>query len=285
MNRQFMLAIAGTLLLVALLSCVFTVSESELAVGTRNGVARNYLPGLHWCWPFERIVHVERRIVTQRLPGEAFLSSEQQSLSVDLVLNWRVQNPAVFLSATGADEQLAGARLAEVLRSELKSSYARAPLAKIIGLADGGFSPALLARLQSVAQQLGLAILDARVQRIDTTEEVANAIFKRMQAAFAAQAGQIRAEGVADAGRIRAEAERNRAEILAAGNRDAQRLRGEADGQAALIYARAYGRSPEFANFYRTLQAYRAALGREGDILVIEPEGDFYKYLRNAARH
>ena len=114
---------------------------------------------------------------------------------------------------------------------------------------------------------------------------MANAIFKRMQSAFAAQAAQVRAEGVADAGRIRAEAERNRAEILAAGNRDAQRLRGEADGQAALIYARAYGRSPEFASFYRSLQAYRAALGREGDILVIEPEGEFYKYLRSPARH
>jgi membrane protease subunit HflC len=143
----------------------------------------------------------------------------------------------------------------------------------------------LLARLQGVAAQLGLVILGARVQRIDTTEEVANAIFKRMQAGFDAQAKQIRAEGSVDAGRIHAEAERNRAEILAAGNRDSQRVRGEGDGQAALIYARAYGRSPEFANFYRTLQAYRATLGREGDILVIEPEGDFYKYLRSAGRH
>ena len=123
------------------------------------------------------------------------------------------------------------------------------------------------------------------MQRIDTTEEVTNAVLKRMQAVFAAKSAQIRAEGASDAGRMRAEAERNRAEILSGANRDAQRLRGEGDGQAAMIYARAYGRSPEFATFYRSLQAYRSALGLAGDILVIEPEGDFYKYLRSAARH
>ena len=285
MNRQFMLAVLGALLLVVLWSSVLTVSEGELAVGSHNGITTNYQPGLHWCWPIERIVRVERRIVTQRLPAEAFLSSEQQSLSIDLVINWRVANAATFLGAIGADEQQAGGRLADALRSELKSAYARLPLTDIIRLPDGGVNAELMTHLRATAQQLGLAVLDARVQRIDTTEEVANAIFRRMQAAFGAQAGQIRAEAAADAGRIRAEAERNRAEILGNGNRDAQRLRGEGDGQAALIYARAYGRSPEFANFYRSLQAYRTALGREGDILVIEPEGDFYKYLRSAGRH
>ena len=285
MNRQFIGAVAGALLLAALGSSVFTVGEAELAVGTHNGTMTDYQPGLHWCWPFEHVARVERRIITQKLPAESFLSSEQQALAIDLELNWRVQNAATFLSAAGGDEQLASGRLADVLRSDLKSAYAQQTLAQIISLPDGGFSPAQRKRLQAQAQQLGLLVLDARVQRIDTTLDSGNAIFKRMQAAFEAQARQIRAEGAADAGRIRAEAERNRAEILAAGNREAQRVRGEGDGQAAAIYARAYGRSPEFANFFRTLQAYRLSLGREGDILVIEPEGDFYKYLRSAARH
>ena len=285
MSRQFMLAILAALLLAVLGSRVFTVAETELAVCSGNGSPTNYGPGLHWCWPPEHIVRMEGRVISQRLPGETFLSSEQQSLSIDLVINWRVDNAATFLAASGADEQVASGRLADVLRSELKSTYARLPLVEIIRLPDGGFSAPLMKHLRSSAQQLGLAVLDAHVQRIDTTEEVSNAIFKRMQAAFSAEAGKTRAEGVADAGRIRAEAERNRAEILANGNRDAQRLRGEGDGQAALIYARAYGRSPEFANFYRSLQAYRTALGLPGDILVIQPEGDFYKYLRSAARH
>ncbi len=285
MSRQFMLAILAALLLGVLGSRAFTVAETELAVCSGNGSTTSYQPGLHWCWPPASIVRVERRVISQHLTGEAFLSSEQQSLSIDLVINWRVDNAANFLTASGADEQVAGGRLADTLRSDLKSAYARLPLAEIIRLPDGGISAPLMSHLRSSAQQLGLSVLDAHVQRVDTTEDVSNAIFKRMQTAFAAQAGQIRSEGQADAGRIRAEAERNRAEILANGSRDAQRLRGEGDGQAALVYARGYGRSPEFANFYRSLQAYRTALGREGDILVIQPEGDFYKYLRSAARH
>lgn len=285
MNRQFMLAVFGALLLVVLWSSAFTVNEGEVAVGSGAGGTTIYQPGLHWRWPTENIVPVDRRVVSLRLPGETFLSNEQQGLSIDLVLNWRVENAATFVTAAGGDEQQAGNRLADVLRSELKSAYIQLPLAEIIRLPDGGFDAQLLGHLRATAQKLGLAVLDARVQRVDTTVDVANAIFSRMQAAFAAQAGQIRAQGLAEANRMRAEAERNRAEILGNGNREAQRLRGEGDGQAALIYARAYGRNPEFANFYRSLQAYRTALGREGDILVIEPEGDFYKYLRSAARH
>ena len=287
MNRAVIATAMGTLLLVALASSMFTVSETELAVRTRFGqvTATDYLPGLHWCWPFERVARVERRIVAQQLLGETFLSSEQQALRIDLALDWQVRDAARFLSASGGDEQAAGARLADLLRSDLKSAYAKLTLAQIITAPHSGVAPASLARLQALAQQLGISIRDVRVQRIDTAEEVTNAVLKRMQAAFAAMSAQIRAEGVADAGRIRAEAERNRAEILASANRDAQRVRGEGDGQAAMIYARAYGRSPEFAAFYRSLQAYRTALGREGDILVIEPEGDFYKYLHSAARH
>jgi len=287
MHRSLIATAMGTLLLVALASSVFTVSETELAVRTRFGqvTTAEYRPGLHWCWPFERVARVERRIITQELLGETFLSSEQQGLRIDLALAWQVRDAARFLSASGGDEQAAGARLADLLRSDLKSAYAQLTLAQIITAPDSGVSPASLARLQALAQSLGISVSDARVQRIDTTEEVTNAVLKRMQAAFAAKSAQIRAEGAADAGRMRAEAERNRAEILASANRDAQRLRGDGDGQAAMIYARAYGRSPEFATFYRSLQAYRSALGLEGDILVIEPEGDFYKYLRSAARH
>ncbi len=287
MHRSLIATATGTLLLVALASSVFTVSETELAVRTRFGqvMSDDYRPGLHWCWPFERVARVERRIIAQDLLGETFLSSEQQGLRIDLAIDWQVRDAARFLSASGGDEQAAGARLADLLRSDLKSDYAKLTLAQIIAAPHSGVAPASLLRLQSLAQRLGIGVSAARVQRIDTTEEVTNAVLKRMQAAFAAKSAQMRAEGAADAGQIRAEAERNRVEILANANRDAQRLRGEGDGQAATIYARAYGRSPEFASFYRSLQAYRTALGREGDILVIVPEGDFYKYLRSAARH
>lgn len=278
-------ALAALSVLVA--SSAFTVSEGEFAVRTRFGQVQrsDYAPGLHWCWPFERIEHVDRRVLNQRLQGESFLSSEQQGLMVDINLTWRVRDAGAYRRGVAGDETTATARLVDVVRSELKAVYAQQPLAQIIAAPLGGLTSAIMGRLRPVADSLGIELIDARVKRIDPTDEVANAIYGQMQAAYNAQTVQLRAEGAADAGRIRAEAERNRAQILGAANRDAQRLRGEGDAQAAAIYARAYGVNPEFAAFYRTLQAYRAALGREGDILVIEPEGEFYKYLHSPARH
>jgi len=273
--------------LAGVLSGTFMVPENEWALGTRSGEAAGvlYAPGLHFGWPLERIARVERRVVAQSLRGEAFLDHEQMGLVVDVLVLWRVTDVAAFVRASGGDEQVAAARLADNLRSELKARFAQLPLAKIVGLPSGGFSGDLLARLQAQAQGLGLSIVAAYTERLDATDEVTAAIAKRMQAGFAAQAAQARAQGAADAERLRAEADRNRGELLAGANRDAQRVRGEGDAQAAALYARVYGRSPEFAMFYRSLQAYRAALGREGDLLVIEPEGEFYKYLRSAARH
>ena len=287
MNHRLLtpfIAIAALLVLLQL--SAFTVSEGEYAVRTRFGQVQqaNYAPGLHWCWPFERIERVDRRVLSQRFQGESFLAGDQQGLVVDIDLSWRVRDAAAYLRAGAGDEQMVSTRLGDVLRSELKALYAQQPLAKIIAAPRGGLSPALLGRLGPVAASLGVEVTDARVKRIDPTDEVANAIYARMQAAYAAQTRQVRAESVAEGERLRAEAERNRAEILATANRDAQRLRGEGDAQAALIYARSYGANPEFAAFYRSLQAYRTALGREGDILVIEPDGDFYKYLRSPAR-
>jgi len=278
-------AIAGLLLLLSL--SVFTVSETEFAVRTRFGQVQgaSYAPGLHWCWPFEHIQRVDRRVLGQRLQGESFLAAEQQGLVVDIDLSWRVKDARAYLRAGAGDEQTVIARLGDAVRSELKAVYAQLPMTTIIAAPSGGLSRKVMARIQPVADGLGIEIVDARVKRIDPTEEVVNAIYGRMQAAYSAQTRQVRAEGVAEGERLRAEAERNRTEILAASNRDSQRLRGEGDAQVAAIYARSYGANPEFAAFYRSLQAYRTALGREGDILVIEPDGDFYKYLRSAARH
>jgi modulator of FtsH protease HflC len=275
------LAVVAALLVLLSLS-VFTVGESEFAVRTRFGQVQrsDYAPGLHWCWPLERIERVDRRVLGARLQGETFLGSDQQGLVVDIALSWRVRDAIAYLRSGAGDEQAVNARLGDAVRSELKAAYAQQPLAQIIAAPRGGITPALMQRLQPVAAGLGIELVDARVKRVDPTDEVSNAIYARMQAAYAAQTRQVRAESAAEGDRLRAEADRNRAEILAAANRDAQRLRGEADAQAAAIYARSYGVNPEFAAFYRSLQAYRTALGREGDILVIEPDGEFFKYLR-----
>ena len=284
--------LAPVALVVALLviasSSLFVVGEDEFAIRTRFGQVQqaDYAPGLHGCWPFERIERIDRRVLAQRLQGEPFLDAAQQALSVDIDLSWRVRDPTQYRRAgerASAEAAVAG-QLAEALRARLKAAYAQLTLPQILDAPRGGVSDDLLAQLAPLAASLGVEIVDARVKRIDPTDQVADAIYARMQEAYAAPARELRAAGTAAADRIRAQADRTIADIVAAGQRDAQRLRGEGDAQAAAIYARAYGANPEFAAFYRSLQAYRNALGREGDVLVIQPDGEFYKYLHSPAR-
>ena len=265
---------------------LFVVGEGEQVLRTRfNAVQGEVLgPGLHASWPFEHLLHFDARTNTQAMLGESFLSGEQQALQVDLALSWRVQDPVRFYAAVGADEQRAAGQLADALRSELKATYAGRSLAAIVGAPNGGIDAPMQARMAQRASALGLRLLDAQVTRIDPTDEVAVAIARRMQAGYEAEAREVRALAEADVQRTQAEGERRRAQLLAQANRDAQRVRGEGDALAAAVYARAYGRNPEFAAFYRSLEAYRTALGREGDVLVIQPDGDFYKYLRSPAR-
>lgn len=297
MNSRLLAPLAAVVALLVVASlCLFAVGQSEFAVRTRFGQVQqfDYAPGLHGCWPFERIVRVDRRVLAQALRGELFVDAAQQGLSVDIDMSWRVRDPVTYLRAGAGGgpansgltiEQAVGSHLAEALRSRLKAAYAQMSLAQILNAPRGGVSNALLVQLGPTAVRLGVEVIDARVKRIDPTDQVANAIYTRMQEAYTTQARGLRAEGTAAADRIRAEADRKRAEIAAAAFRDAQRLRGEGDAQAATILARTYGANPEFAAFYRSLQAYRNVLVREGDILIVQPEGEFYKYLHNPARH
>jgi modulator of FtsH protease HflC len=134
------------------------------------------------------------------------------------------------------------------------------------------------------ANELGIELVDVRIQRIDLPDEVSGSVYQRMQESFRARANLLRAEGEADMARIKAGADRQSTELLAKATRDSQRLRGEGDALASRIYAQAYGKSPEFYSFYRSLQAYRASLAREGDVWVVTPEGEFFKYLNSSGR-
>jgi len=196
-QRGPLLAGALVAVLALLWLSLFTVSENEFAVRSSLGKMQpeTYAPGLHWCWPFESIARVERRVIGQRMQGESFLTAEQQALVLDIDLSWRVRDAATFLRASAGEEKLAAGRLADTVRGELKAAYAQQPLVRIIAAPRGGLSAAVMARLNAVAAGLGLELLDARVQRIDPTDELANALYANMQAAYGAQARQVRAEG------------------------------------------------------------------------------------------
>ena len=279
------LALVGVMLV---WQSLFQVRETETAIRMQFGKVQtaNYAPGLHLKWPLwiDNVRRFERRIVTERYPGETFLTSENKALIVDFYVKWRVRDPAQYYRATAGNSDTASSRLGENVKDGIKGVVARRTLQEIVITERTVFTGDMFSRASDAAKELGLELIDVRVQRIDLPDEVSGSVYQRMQESFRARGNLLRAEGSADAERIRAEADRKRTEILANAQRDAQRLRGEGDALAGRIFAQAYGKSPEFYQFYRSLQAYRTSLAREGDVWVVSPEGEFFKYLQSPGR-
>ncbi|MGA2562618.1 MAG: protease modulator HflC [Steroidobacteraceae bacterium] len=285
MDTRLSISLAVALIAVLLWRSLFVVDQGTLALLTRFGQLQSaqYQPGAHLKSPFDGVRRFDSRLITRVFPGEGLLSQDQKALNVDFYLKWRLIDPTRYVDATGGDEDAVAARLADIVRERLKIVVGAAPLTAIIGNAQLLSDAASLQALRSQAASLGVEFVDAQLQRIDLPDDVANAVYQRMQQSLVAQAQQLRDQGSAQADKIRDDAEHKRADILADATRQAQHVRGEADANAALAYAKAYGANPEFAAFYRSLEAYKHTLGREGDVLVLSPEGEFFKYLHSAS--
>ena len=285
MYQRIFGALAVLLVAVLLWRSVFAVNEGEAALVTRFGQVQpgEYAPGAHLKSPFDEVHKFDRRLMTRTYQGEAFLSQDQKALTIDFYLKWRLVDPARYFQATGGDEDAAAARLADMVRERVKAAVAAEPLAAVITGTKLTEDTLHTGDLRAPSARLGVELVDARLQRVDLPDELANSVYQRMQQSLTAQALQLRTQSTTEADKIRADAEHTRAQILADATREAQRVRGEADAAAAGAYARAYGANAEFAAFYRSLQAYKNSLGRDGDILVIAPEGEFFKYLHSAS--
>ena len=266
----------------------FTVRETELALKFRFGeiVRSDYQPGLHFLTPFvNNVVKFDTRILTEDYPAEQFLTSEGKILRINFFVKWRISDVSRFYQSTaGGSEEVANRRLGEIVKDGIKGVIARRTIQQVVAADRSEFLGEVLKIAGANVNNLGIALVDVRVKTIELPEEVSESVFNRMRQDFARQAAQLRAEGSAVSERTRAEADRQRTEILADAYRQAEIIRGEGDAAAADIYAKAYGRNPEFYSFYRGLQAYRRSLGKQGDVLVIAPDGEFFKYLKNSGR-
>ena len=266
-----------------LVSSLFTVGQTELAIRSRFGeiLQAEYKPGLHLRVPFvDTVRKFERRITTENFPAESFLTSEGKILNVDFYVKWRITDVTAYYRSTGGIEENAKLRLGEIVKNSIKSVITRLTIQQIVAAERAAVTGDLLSGAGATVRQLGVELVDVRVRRIDLPDEVSDSVYRRMQQSFAAQAAKLRAEGQASAESMRADADRQRTEILAAAQRDAQRMRGEGDAQSTDIYARTYSRDPEFYRFYRSLQAYRNSLGRDTDVIVISPDSEFFHYLQ-----
>lgn len=279
----FVLIIAVILLVTS--QSLFTVDERELAIKFRFGeiVGSDFAPGLHFKFPFvNNVEKYPKRILTLSNPQELFLTFEKKNLYVDFFVKWRIVNIDNYYNATRGDELVAKQRLLEQVKDGIRSEFAKRTVPEVVTAERRELMADMMRGVRENAKTLGIEVVDVRVKRIEFSEEVSDSVFRRMRQERARVASELRAEGAEAAEQIRADAERKRTVLLAEAYRDAEITRGSGDAQASEIYAAAYTKNPEFYAFYRSISAYRRSLGNAGDLLVIAPDGEFFRYLNNS---
>jgi modulator of FtsH protease HflC len=274
-------------LILLITSSTFVVGEQELAVRVRLSQIKGaeFKPGLQWKIPFmDRVVKFDRRVLTRKFDGEQFLTSESQGLTIDYYIKWRIIDAETFYQATsGGDEGRAESLVGDTIQDGIKNAVAGRTLRDIVISDRQQVTGEFMKDASTKLLKLGIELVDVRVQRIDLQEEVASSVYDSMKRTFEGIAQTQRGEGSREAQIVKSEAERRRTELIAKSLADAQRIRGEGDAIAAATYATAYNRNPEFYSFYRSLQAYRSALGRDGDVMVISPDSEFFRYFKSPA--
>jgi membrane protease subunit HflC len=275
---------AVILLLVLAIQTFFTVNETQLALRVRFGeiIQTGYGPGLFAKMPFlDGVKTFDKRVLTLNYKGENFLTSENRGVLVTFYVKYQILDARQFYQSFGNSEADAGERVGDIVKDGIKNAVAQRTLKEVVSAERVAFTGVMFDRASASLKQLGIKLVDVRVQTIDLPEDVASRVYDSMKQSFERLAKQQRGEGEKDALRIRADVDRKRIEMLANAQRDSLRTKGEGDAAAAVIYARAYNRNPEFYAFYRSLQAYKATIGKEGDVLVISPDSDFFKYLKS----
>jgi len=262
---------------------VFTVQEWQKAILFRLGeiVRTDFKPGLHFKMPFINNVRLfDGRILTLDARPERFLTKEKKNVLVDSFVKWRIQDVGRFYTSTGGDEARANSRLSQIIKDSLKSEFGQRTIKEVVSGERRDVMDILTAHANDEAQKFGIDVVDMRIKRIDLPAEVSSSVYRRMEAERARVAKELRSQGAEAAERIRADADRQRTIILAEAYREAEKARGQGDAKATGIYADAFKQDPEFYALYRSLRAYRDSFSNKSDILVLEPDSEFFKYFK-----
>jgi membrane protease subunit HflC len=282
-NRILYIMIGLVVAILVIRASVFTVTEGKLAIKSIGGeiVDSDFAPGLHFRIPVvQEVAMFDKRIVTQLYPAERFLTREQEQLNVDFYVKWRIDNLRRYYESTGGSEEVANARLGETIKDSIKSVVTQRSLQQVVTADRTEFTDAMMKNARPAAEQLGVQLVDVRITKIDLPQQVRDSVYDRMRASFKAQAAKLRAEGVETSERTRAEANKQQTETLADAARQAAQIRGEGDAAASEVFAKSYSKNPEFYSFYRSMQSYRESIGTQGDVLVIAPDGAYFKYFK-----
>jgi membrane protease subunit HflC len=277
--------IGAIVLLVLAAMSLFTVDQRQNAMVFRLGeiVSVKTSPGLYWKLPLvDNVRYFDVRILTlDSDEPERFITSEKKPVLVDSFVKWRIVDVKQYYNSVRGDESLARIRLMQTVNDNLRAEFGKRTVHDVVSGERDRIMELMREKADQDGRTIGVQVLDVRLKRVDFTTEVSDSVYRRMEAERKRVANEQRSLGFAEAEKIRADAEKQRSVIIAESYRDAQRIKGDGDAKSSAIYARAYQQNPEFYAFYRSLEAYRQSFKNKGDLLILEPSSEFFKYLRS----
>ncbi|GGY21323.1 protein HflC [Rhodanobacter panaciterrae] len=280
-------AVIALLLILLGLNSMFVVREGHSALLLQFGriVHTDYQPGLHFKLPLiQQVMDFDKRILSLDAPPERYFTSEKKSVNVDFYVKWRVADNAAYYRATGGDQLMAAQRLTPIVKDALRFEFNARTLPDLISGGRKDITERVRAQTDASARKnLGIAVVDVRIKRIDLPNEVSESVYKRMRAERLQLANELRFTGQESAQAIQADADRQAQVLKADANRDAAKVKGEGDAQAAAIYAQAYNQDPEFFAFFRSLQAYKKSFEDGKGVLIMKPDDEFLRYFGQPA--
>ena len=268
-------------------SMLFVVDQRQYAIVFALGEVKEVKsePGLHFKLPppFQNIQYYEKRIMTIDTPdSDRFITSEKKNLVVDSFVKWRINDPKLYYVSVQGREADAVYRIQQSLKDALNNEIGKRTVNEMVSGVRDKVMQDIRDKVNFDAGKIGVQVVDVRLKRVEFSDEIKDSVFKRMESERKRVANELRSTGFADSEKIRADADRQREVILAEAYRDAQRVKGDGDAKASALYAAAFGQNPEFFNFYRSLEAYRNSFRNKGDVMVIDPNSEFFKYLKNS---
>lgn len=286
-NLSFVAAALGALLVVLGMS-IFTVDQRQFAIVFQLGEVKDEIsePGLYFKVPMiQNVRYFDRRILTMdNNEPERFITSEKKNVLVDSFVKWRIVDPKLYYISVQGDEARARTRLSQTVNAGLREEFGKRTVHDVVSGERDKIMEDMRAKADQDSRKIGVQIVDVRIKRVDLPSEVSESVYRRMEAERKRVANELRSQGSAEAEKIRADADKQREVIIAEAYRDAQKVKGDGDAKAAALYAQAFNQNPEFYAFYRSLEAYRSSFRSKNDIMVIEPNSDFFKYLKSQGR-
>jgi modulator of FtsH protease HflC len=288
MNRIGLIAVSALLALMIAASTLFIVDQRQVAVVYSLGEIKEVIaePGLKFKLPppFQNVVFLDRRIQTLDSPEtRPIFTAEKKSLVIDWLLKWRISDSRQFIRNNSSDFRQLENKLSPVVQAAFNEAVTKRTVSGVLAADRERVMHDVRERLLDDAKSFGIEIVDVRIKRVDFVADITDAVYRRMQSERQQVANELRSTGGAESEKIRADADRQRQVIVAEAYRDAQKIKGEGDAKASALYADAFGRDPQFAQFYRSLEAYRASFRNKGDVMVVDSTSEFFRAMRGGA--